>query len=93
MKKQNISSHKGKDRWNKHSLETMLSNEKYKGDVRLLNNKNTEVQYLATDNHPAIITKETFAAVQKEKERRSNVVFDENGQKVRKSTKYSSKNK
>lgn len=93
LEKQNISSPKGKDRWNKHSLETMLSNEKYKGDVRLLNNKNTEVQYLATDNHPAIITKETFAAVQKEKERRSNVVFDENGQKVRKSTKYSSKKK
>ena len=34
-----ISSPKGKDRWNKHSLETMLSNEKYKGDVRLLNKR------------------------------------------------------
>ena len=39
LEKQNISSPKGKDRWNKHSLETMLSNEKYKGDVRLLNKR------------------------------------------------------
>ncbi len=45
------------------------------------------------NNHSAIITEEIFAAVQKEKSNRSNVVMDENGQQVRKSTKYSSKKK
>lgn len=71
----------------------MLSNEKYKGAVRLFADKMSDVQYLATDNHPAIITEEAFEAVQKEKTNRSNIVVDENGQSVRRSTKYSSKNR
>lgn len=83
----------GKDKWNKHLLEVMLTNEKYKGAVRLFDDKKSEVQYLASDNHPAIITQEIFAAVQKAKANRSNVVVDENGQRIRKSTKYSSKKK
>lgn len=83
----------GKDKWNKHSLEVMLTNEKYKGVVRLFDDKKSEVQYLASANHPAIIIEEIFAAVQTAKADRSNVVADENGQKVRKTTKYSSKKK
>lgn len=70
----------------------MLSNEKYTGDVRLLKTGKSEVHYLATDNNPVIISKETFEAVQIEKRRRSNVVKDESGVK-RKSEKYSSKRK
>lgn len=70
----------------------MLSNEKYTGDVRLLKTGKSEVHYLATDNNPAVISKETFEAVQIEKRRRSNVVKDENGVK-RKGEKYSSKRK
>lgn len=69
----------------------MLYNGKYTGAVRLLNDKKLEVQYLASDNHPAIITEEIFTAVQKEKANSNNVVVDENAQKVRKSSKYSSK--
>jgi DNA invertase Pin-like site-specific DNA recombinase len=92
LEKQTIKSPTGKDRWNKRSLEVMLSNEKYKGVVRLFDNK-SDVQYLSSDNHPAIITEEIFTAVQKAKADRSNVVVDENGQQVRKSTKYSSKKK
>lgn len=93
LEKQIIKSPTGKDKWNKRSLEVMLSNEKYKGAVRLFDDKKSEVQYLATDNHPAIITEEVFNAVQKEKANRSNVMVDENGHRVRKSTKYSSKQK
>lgn len=93
LEKKNINSPTGKDKWNKRSLEVMLSNEKYKGVVRLFDNNKSEVQYLASDNHPAIITEEIFVAVQKVKADRSNVVVDENGQRVRKSTKYSSKKK
>ena len=91
LEKQTIKSPTGTDKWNKRSLEVMLSNEKYKGAVRLFADKMSDVQYLATDNHPAIITEEVFEAVQKVKTDRSNVVIDKNGQKVRKSTKYSSK--
>lgn len=93
LEKQTIKSPTGKDKWNKRALEVMLSNEKYKGAVRLFDDKKSEVQYLVSDNHPAIITEKIFAAVQKEKANRSNIEVDQNGQKVRKSTKYSSKNK
>lgn len=68
----------------------MLSNEKYTGDVRLLKSGKREVHYLASGNNPAIISKEVFEAVQIEKNRRSNVVKDENGSQ-RKGKKYSSK--
>lgn len=93
LEKQNINSPTGKDKWNKRAVEVMLSNKKYKGAVRLFDDKKSDVQYLATDNHPPIIIEEIFTAVQKEKANRSNVVVDENGQQVRKSTKYSSKKK
>ncbi len=68
----------------------MLSNEKYIGNVRFLKSGNSEVHYLASDNNPAIITKEVFEAVQIEKTRRSNVMKGSAGKK-RKSSKYSSK--
>lgn len=65
---------------------------KYTGDVRLLKSGKSEVNYLASGNNPAIISKEDFEAVQTEKARRSNVVIDENGSK-RKNERYSSKGK
>lgn len=48
------------------------------GDVRLLKSGKSEVQYLSSDNNPAIISKEVFEAVQMEKILRSNVVKGEN---------------
>lgn len=93
LEKQTIKSPTGKDKWNKRSLEVMLSNEKYKGAVRLFDDKKSEVQYLVSNNNPTIITEEVFAAVQKEKANRSNIEVDENGNQVRKSTKYSSRKK
>lgn len=93
LETQTIKSPTGKDKWNKRSLEVMLSNEKYTGAVCLFDDKKSDVQYLVSDNHSAIITKEIFEAAQKEKANRSNIVVDENGQSVRRSTKYSSKNR
>jgi hypothetical protein len=58
--------------------------------VRLLDNGKHDSYYLAEGNNPAIITKETFQAVQIEKQHRSNVTKDEDGIQ-RKSKKYSSK--
>lgn len=90
LEKQKILSPTGKTKWCKRTIDVMLSNEKYTGDVELLKSGKSEVHYLASGNNPAIISKEVFEAVQMEKGRRSNVVKDENGSR-RKSMKYSSK--
>lgn len=87
-----IKSPTGKDTWPKRTIDVMLSNEKYMGNVRLLDNGKYEAYYFVEDNNPAIIPKETFQAVQIEKQRRSNVIKSKEGLQ-RKSTKYSSKSK
>ncbi len=85
-----IKSPTGKATWPKRTIDVMLSNEKYTGNVHLLDNGKHDAYYRADNNNPAIITQETFQAVQIEKQHRSNVVEDEEGNK-RKSKKYSSK--
>ena len=104
LERRGIKSPKGKDKWSKRTIDTMLSNEKYVGDVlafktysiytpnhkRVSNKDGSHKKYLCTNSHPAIISKEMFDAVQEEKIRRSNVVTDASGTH-RKSTKYSSK--
>lgn len=90
LEKRKISSPTGKKKWCKRTIDVMLSNEKYTGDVRLLKTGKSEVHYLSTDNNPAIISKETFEAVQIEKGRRSNIIRNNNDIQ-RKSKKYSSK--
>ena len=92
LEKRKIPSPTGKEKWCKRTIDVMLSNEKYTGDVRLLKTGKSKVHYLATDNNPAIISKEVFEAVQVEKARRSNVMKDENGSQ-RKNQKYSSKSR
>ena len=87
-----IKSPTGKDKWSKRTIDVMLSNEKYIGNVRLLDDGKHSSYYLVEDNNPAIISKETFQAVQIEKQHRSNVIKSEKGTQ-RKSTKYSSKGK
>lgn len=93
LEKRNIFSPTGKEKWCKRTIDVMLSNEKYAGDVWLLKLGSSEVHYLASDNNPAIISSEIFEAVQIEKVRRGNVVKDENRTVKRKSEKYSSKKK
>lgn len=85
-----IKSPTGKDKWAKRTVDVMLSNEKYIGNVILLGNGLHSECYLSKENNPAIISKETFKAVQLEKGRRSNVSRSGNGVQ-RKNTKYSSK--
>ena len=92
LEKQKILSPTGKEKWCKRTIDVMLSNEKYTGDVELLKSGKSEVHYLASGNNPAIIAKEVFEAVQIEKARRRNVIKDGNERK-RKSEKYSSKRK
>ena len=80
----------GKEKWSKRTIDVMLSNEKYIGVVRLLNVGEHQEHYVSENNHPAIISKEQFEAVQVEKKKRSNVVKGEDGNR-RKSKKYSSR--
>lgn len=91
LAKRKILSPTGKEKWCKRTIDVMLSNEKYTGDVRLLKSGKSEVHYLASGNNPAIISKEIFEAVQKEKVQRSNMMRNENGAAKRKDPKYSSK--
>lgn len=90
LEKRKILSPTGKAKWCKRTIDVMLSNEKYTGDVELLKSGKSEVHYLASGNNPAIISKEMFEAVQIEKKRRSNIIDGKGGRK-RKNTKYSSK--
>lgn len=90
LEKRKILSPTGKAKWCKSTIDVMLSNEKYTGDVELLKSDKSEVHYLASGNNPAIISKEMFEAVQIEKKRRSNIIDGKGGRK-RKNTKYSSK--
>lgn len=85
-----IKSPTGKATWPKRTIDVMLSNEKYTGTVRLLDNGKHDSYYRAENNNPAIIPKETFQAVQIEKQHRSNVTESKEGSQ-RKSKKYSSK--
>jgi hypothetical protein len=102
LESRGIKSPTGNDAWCKRSIDVMLSNEKYSGDVIVFKTFNSGYpnskrkdndgewnKFLSVANHPAIITKEVFLAVQEEKARRSNVIKNDNGSS-RKSTRYSS---
>lgn len=90
LEENHIPSPRGKAKWSKRALETLLSNEKYIGKVHLFKNNEYEDSYLIEDNHTAIISKYVFEKVQSEKFRRSNVVQTDDGI-MRNRSKYSSK--
>lgn len=87
-----IPSPTGKEQWNKRAIETMLENEKYTGTVTLLDSATQKYEFKMKECHPPIITESEFRAVQEERQKRSNVVADENGTH-RSNKKYSSKKK
>ncbi|MEN6636870.1 MAG: recombinase family protein [Clostridiaceae bacterium] len=91
LERMGIKSPTGKATWPKRTIDVMLSNEKYTGNVRLLDDGKHDFYYKAEGNNAAIISKETFQAVKLEKQHRSNVTQSEGGTQ-RKSKKYSSKN-
>ena len=90
LEKRGIPSPTSREKWCKRTIDVMLSNEKYTGEVRLLKSSSSEVLYLSQDNNPAIISEEVFKAVQIEKSKRSNVVTDNEGTH-RSRKKYSSR--
>ena len=95
-----INAPSGGHKWPKRTIQNILGNEKYCGNVlviktyttpnpdkRRAKNRGENEQYLMVGHHPAIISKERFNAVQELKKRRSNI--GEDGK--RKAVKYSSK--
>ncbi|SDG32499.1 Recombinase [Facklamia miroungae] len=92
LEQHKIASLRGKAKWSKRALKTMLNNEKYIGHAHLFkdNDNDDDGSYLSRDKHPAIISENTFEMVQEEKQRRSNLVRFDGGKKKRKNHKYSS---
>lgn len=85
LETEGIPTAKGKSIWNKNIIQGILTNERYTGDMLLqktftencitkktIKNRGEMAKYLVTNNHPAIIDKETFKLVQMEMSRRNS---------------------
>ena len=58
LKSRGVKSPKGKDIWSKRAVESTLTRRKYTGDVAIAVPGNADCQYLNTDHHAGIISKE-----------------------------------
>ena len=84
LEQQGIPSPTGRPKWNREAINKLLSNEKYTGRVILqktistgtvqIENNGLMERYLYTGSHEAIISDEMFKVVQKEKQKRSNIL-------------------
>lgn len=85
LEKDGIKTFTGKNEWSKANLKNILTNERYGGDMllqktytencitkKVKKNRGEMTKYLITNNHPAIIDKETYKLVQMEIARRGN---------------------
>jgi site-specific DNA recombinase len=95
---------RGKTAWSKRSIETILTNEKYAGDVILyktfspdfpekkrIQNNGEHKKYIQEDHHLSIISREMFRAVQEMRESRSNIERHVDGTVTRKAKRYTGK--
>ena len=97
LTQRNILSPTGKTTWSRRAIDTLLSNEKYRGNSMASTahmscdpRSKPRDKYLYQGHHEAIIDELTFIAVAEEKKRRSNIESDENGIR-RKKTRYVAK--
>ena len=103
LKKRGIKTPTGKENWTSATIDKVLSNEKYTGNVLLQKTYVTDVfnkkqkkncgemtKYLYEGNHVGFISEDKFQAVQAEKDKRSNIEHDETGRIKRKGSRYSS---
>lgn len=63
LKQQGNKTPTGKDNWSKRTIDIMLSNDKYAGNVILFKKGLHSECYLLKKNHPAIVSDEIFRAV------------------------------
>ena len=93
----------GKETWTSMTIDKILTNEKYAGNVILQKtyipdvlkqkqkkNDGEIARYLYENNHVGIIDPAMFEAVQEERNRRTNVELNGKGKTVRKNTRFSS---
>lgn len=94
----------GKNHWDTTTIQKMLKNEKYKGDTMLqktyaedymmgkkVKNVGQRNQYYVSNSHPAIVSVEVFDKVQVEMDKRSRVVYKDNGKVESTGRRYNSK--
>ena len=95
LKEEGVPGWNGEPKWRASTIERMLENEKYKGDVLMqktytvdflarkrMKNEGELPMYLIEDNHPAIIKRVTWEAVQLEKQRRIAFVEETGSKKM-----------
>lgn len=86
LKAQHIKTPAGKTNWTKNTVNSILTNEKYKGDAllqktytenyldhKIVKNNGQIPKYYVENNHPAIIDRDTWEQVQIEIKRRENI--------------------
>ena len=71
LAEEQIPSPHGSKTWSKKTISTILTNAKYTGNVQVLKSDPGRNSYCMWDAHEAIISREDFAQVQKEIERRT----------------------
>ena len=71
LAERNIFTSRGKKRWSKKAIETVLTNEKYTGNVVILKSDGNREAFCKIDAHEAIISQEMFDNVQEEMRRRA----------------------
>lgn len=77
LEEKKIKTSKSKERWSKRTIESTLTQEKYTGDLAIVDSGGLENRYLNKNHHEGIISKEQFEAVQLEMELHSNVEIRE----------------
>ncbi|WP_410497298.1 recombinase family protein [Cellulosilyticum sp. ST5] len=103
LKNADVMSPKGSVKWPKRTIQNMLINEKYIGNVLLvkactgefpnnkqMNNRGQAVHFLVEKGHIPLISNELFEKVQEEIKKRSNIEIVD-GKVQRKDTHYSAK--
>ena len=104
LEEKGILTSRGRSTWSKRTIETILANEKYVGDVILyktfspnfpekkrIPNNGEHQKYIQEDHHPSIISREMFRAVQEMRESRSNIERHADGTVTRKAKRYTGK--
>ena len=71
LAEEKIPSPTGRETWSKKTITTILTNAKYTGNVQVLKSDQGRNSYCMWDAHEAIISREDFAQVQREIERRT----------------------
>ena len=104
LEEKGILTSRGRSTWSKRTIETILANEKYVGDVILyktfspnfpekkrIPNNGEHQKYIQEDHHPSIISREMFRAVQEMRESRSNIERHADWTVTRKAKRYTGK--